>query len=379
MKAFSFPWKLAQVPHGIIDITRVCNVSCQGCYNVRSSTQKTLKDVESDLNTLMAARQLHTISIVGGEPTMHPELLDIVRMIKNKKLRVALVTNGVLLDESYAGKLKKSGLDLVFLHIDSRQRREDLPIHPTREMVNALRNKKAQLLSTQGLETGLQTILYKSAFSELTEEIEFLVTSPAIHYLFITGFTDVMKFKNLRGNLESGFLGDLPEKDHDVMRAEELSVEEIQAFCTKNAMVPFIYLGSNLNHKKARWLIYKIAVLRNDDGTFMRHMLTSSLLERIAIELERLKGGKYSFYQTNDSERFRLQILLNAFMGGKLLGNLIFSLKAWRKKSKLYEKHILVQQGPTMTDKGVLEHCRNCPDAVSKSGKLVPVCISDLV
>lgn len=379
MKAFSFPWKLSEVPHGLIDIIRSCNVSCQGCYNVRSNTQKSLQEIADNLDALMAARALHTVSIVGGEPTLHPQLLDIIHLIKKRNLRVALVTNGVLINDDYARQLKQAGLDLAFLHIDVRQKRQDSPLHPSREMLTMLRNKKARSLKAQNIDVGLQITVYQSTLSELNEEIKFFSESADIHYLFVTGFTEMKKFKDLQGDLKSGFCGVVSEFKHGGTTGEEVSIEDIAAFCAKDNLSPFIYLGSSLDRRKPRWLIYKIAVLRHHDGRFSKHMLTSSLLERMAIEVQRLIGGRYFYYQTLDAEKFKWQIILNALMGGRMMGNLLFALKALPKKNKLYEKHILIQQGPTMTEKGVLEYCRDCPDAVHKAGRLVPVCISDMI
>lgn len=64
------------------------------------------------------ARILH---LMGGEPTLHPRLLEIVEKLSRMGLSVGLVTNGYLMgcDESLAGALKKSGLSRVCMQFDS--------------------------------------------------------------------------------------------------------------------------------------------------------------------------------------------------------------------------------------------------------------------
>jgi MoaA/NifB/PqqE/SkfB family radical SAM enzyme len=48
--------------------------------------------------------------LVGGEPTLRPDLCDIISVFHERKILPTLITNGYLIDGSYMKKLKKAGL-----------------------------------------------------------------------------------------------------------------------------------------------------------------------------------------------------------------------------------------------------------------------------
>ena len=94
------PWTLANVPHAVLDILRGCNIRCRDCYNLPPDHIKPLAEIEAQLDALTRLRRLQSISIVGGEITLHPDLVEIVRRVRKRGLFVELFTNGVDLTES---------------------------------------------------------------------------------------------------------------------------------------------------------------------------------------------------------------------------------------------------------------------------------------
>jgi len=63
------------------------------------------------------ARFKPNITLFGGEPLMHPDILDIIRYIKKIKLHGLIITNGALL-EKIAGELVEAGWDELNISID---------------------------------------------------------------------------------------------------------------------------------------------------------------------------------------------------------------------------------------------------------------------
>lgn len=59
------------------------------------------------------------LCLAGGEPLMHREILELIRIARKKGFRPDLVTNGWLLTESMAWKLVDSGLRSVVISLDS--------------------------------------------------------------------------------------------------------------------------------------------------------------------------------------------------------------------------------------------------------------------
>src|SRR5512133_143919 len=127
LRAWRLPWEGEWVPHGLLDILRGCNLSCRACYNAPGSQLKSLEQIREEFEILAKSRRLDAMGIVGGEPLMHPQLMDIIRMIKSGGVHVEFFSNGLLLDEERAAALRQAGADAVFLHIDVHQNRPDWP------------------------------------------------------------------------------------------------------------------------------------------------------------------------------------------------------------------------------------------------------------
>jgi len=75
------PWNMDTVPHAVLDILRGCNIRCRDCYNLRPDRIQSLGEIEAQLDALTRLRKLQSLSIVGGEITLHPDLVEIVRRV----------------------------------------------------------------------------------------------------------------------------------------------------------------------------------------------------------------------------------------------------------------------------------------------------------
>jgi SynChlorMet cassette radical SAM/SPASM protein ScmF len=101
----------------LVYITNRCNLRCRHCYidpvfsvpgsdPNEVSCQKLKDAVDQALELGLAA-----VRITGGEPFMRPDLLDLVRHIDSRNVRVILETNGTLISDAEAaalGGLKRS-------------------------------------------------------------------------------------------------------------------------------------------------------------------------------------------------------------------------------------------------------------------------------
>ena len=80
-KAWKLPWQAEMVPHAVIDILRECNIRCRACYNTQPPAKpKPLEHIETELDILLTHRRLSSISLLGGEVTLHPQVFDIIRL-----------------------------------------------------------------------------------------------------------------------------------------------------------------------------------------------------------------------------------------------------------------------------------------------------------
>ena len=127
-KASIKPLKLSnkETPHIVIEPTMECNISCRICYNLSRGHTKTLDQVKREIDLAISKRNLDTISILGGEPTLHPDLADIIAYIKSRNLHCQLLTNGILFlsdkDDTLLNKIVEAGVNRIILHVDVGQK-----------------------------------------------------------------------------------------------------------------------------------------------------------------------------------------------------------------------------------------------------------------
>jgi len=109
----------------IVEITSRCNLPCPVCLADSTSTgvDLTVAQIASALEKLRQAEGAVTpLQFAGGEPTLHPDLLDIVRSARAMGYRkLEIDSNGLLLASraNLAGDLRAAGLTGVYLQMDA--------------------------------------------------------------------------------------------------------------------------------------------------------------------------------------------------------------------------------------------------------------------
>ncbi len=120
---YRFPWSLNDNPQGWVEITDVCNLKCRGCYRQRLEGHKSLDAIKEEIQFLKRWRNVDNISLAGGEPILHPQIVDIVAYISEQRLKPFMLGNGVAHNKHILSELRKAGLVGVGLHIDMHQNR----------------------------------------------------------------------------------------------------------------------------------------------------------------------------------------------------------------------------------------------------------------
>ncbi|MEM6962229.1 MAG: radical SAM protein [Myxococcota bacterium] len=93
-----------------------CNQSCAFCFV--STHLPDADDAMVEAAIVDAARRNAEIALSGGEPTLHPRLLDFLELAKREGASaVELQTNATRIDEPLAKGLKDRGLDLAFVSL----------------------------------------------------------------------------------------------------------------------------------------------------------------------------------------------------------------------------------------------------------------------
>ena len=95
LKPMKIPLK--ETAHLVLEPNLTCNIECKVCYNQYKDLVKPFDQIKSEIDIGLEKRNLETISILGGEPTLHPELIKIVHYIKSKKLTCQLLTKAPIM------------------------------------------------------------------------------------------------------------------------------------------------------------------------------------------------------------------------------------------------------------------------------------------
>lgn len=117
----------------VIPITSACNLDCPICYTVNKNedphrmTKAQLAQILEHL--LRDHEELDIINFTGGEPTLHPELIELLEMCRDAGIRrLTVSTNGLKLkDEDYVKRLAAVDARIV-LSLDSYEKETDMKL-----------------------------------------------------------------------------------------------------------------------------------------------------------------------------------------------------------------------------------------------------------
>ncbi len=96
--------KQIQRPIVMMEITSFCNFSCEYCFTPQKRGQAKHMDMKvfsrvveqlTDLNPMFVAFSL------GGEPALHPQHMDMIRMVTQQEVELRFFTNGLLLKQEH--------------------------------------------------------------------------------------------------------------------------------------------------------------------------------------------------------------------------------------------------------------------------------------
>ncbi len=109
--------------------TAGCNLTCIHCRRITVADQLLPQDLTTheafDLVDQIAGMGRSIFVLSGGEPLFRPDIYDIAKRAADAGLIVALATNGTLIDEKVARKIKEAGIQRVSISFDGA----DAPTH----------------------------------------------------------------------------------------------------------------------------------------------------------------------------------------------------------------------------------------------------------
>jgi len=147
-------------------ITSRCPCSCYHCSAHRRSTTGELTNAEAkDVIDQCVGLMAGSIVLTGGEPMVRDDLGDLVSHIRKAEATPQIFTSGYYLDSERARELKRAGLEVAFVSLDS----PDPEVHDAGRGVPGLFQKATagiKAAAEEGISTGISTFATHEAVAE---------------------------------------------------------------------------------------------------------------------------------------------------------------------------------------------------------------------
>ena len=168
------PQKLAAPFLIVWNFTNLCNFRCLHCYQRASTPLPTELSLEEKLQVVdqLDRAGVAAVALSGGEPTIHPHFLRIVRELSSRGIYTSVATNGsTFADKENLEKAVKAGLKYVEVSVDSARPEKHDAFRGVpgawRRAVKALENA-VEL----GIAHGMATIMSKDTLHEIDDILD---------------------------------------------------------------------------------------------------------------------------------------------------------------------------------------------------------------
>jgi sulfatase maturation enzyme AslB (radical SAM superfamily) len=385
---YRLPWSTNDNPIGWIEITDICNIHCDGCYRmVMGEGHKPLEKIKEDILFLKKWRNCDGISMAGGEPLTHPNIVEIIQFITDNKMKSLMLTNGYALNEDILKKLKKAGLTGLSFHIDSTQTRPEFKkIKPEHERdLNDLRLKCARMLKkTGGYYAHFGITVTRKNLHEVPAILKW-----AIENMDVVGGISLITYRGVPVHEGIEFQGPAGKKipilpgglGYSVLPEElaNANVTSKEVYGVIKESFPgyeaTAYLGGTVDHTSMKWLIGNL-ITNNKGEVFGAYGKKTIEMVQVFYHMiygkylvyPKIKMGKKIFFMSAFDKTMR-----KAF--GKFLRYCL------RNPARFFYPlraiGVGVIQAPDVLPDGRIDMCDDCPDMCVHEGKLVNSCRLD--
>lgn len=100
-----------------LKITSCCNNKCEMCFEKGNEGKKAFMDMDMirDIAEQMSGKK-SLVFITGGEPFIHPEIWDIIKIFNEKGILTSVCTNGTLIGKDDVEKLEIANSIMISVH-----------------------------------------------------------------------------------------------------------------------------------------------------------------------------------------------------------------------------------------------------------------------
>jgi MoaA/NifB/PqqE/SkfB family radical SAM enzyme len=374
---YRLPWNLADNGIAWLEPTTKCNLACYGCYRRNEADgHKPLEAVDADLDVFQKFRKFDAVSIAGGDPLVHPEIVEIVRRVKERDLKPILNTNGLALEPSLLHELKRAGAFGFTFHIDSKQNRPGWKDANELEL-NELRYKYARMVADAGdVACAFNSTVYDDSKKFVPEMAKWAARNIDIVQLMVFILyraIDAGRFDFFAGgeklNADELIYNDEGDDKKDV-KAQEI-FDLIQSECPDFEGCAF--LNGTEQPDSIKWLLTgRLGTPEKIYGYMGKKGM------EILQSFHHLFMDRYLAYSGPRTTRMGKSMLLFGMLDKKLrpVARRFYAnpLNAFKR---LHYQSVMIIQPIDLLDDGTQNMCDSCPDLTVWNGRLVYSCRMD--
>ncbi len=374
---YRLPWNLADNPIAWLEPTQQCNLACDGCYRENLRAHRSIDEVQSDLDVFARLRNFDGVSIAGGDPLMHPELVEIVRRVTAMGRKAIINTNGLALTRELLVELKRAGLIGLTFHVDSRQGRPGWRDKNEVQM-NELRSEFVELVSSVGdLALAFNSTVYEETLHEVPELVEWAARNISrVHTMvFITYRAAMVDGFDYYSGGEKIDISPLVYSSESERRIDISSRDIVDVIRARFAdFAPCAYLNGTERPDSFKWLL---ATRIGAPGRVLGYA-GPKFMELVQSGYHLISGRYMSYAPAWTMATGRSALAAAVFDRGVRLaaGQYLRALARNPRDAMrpLHVQNVLVIQPIDVLEDGRQNMCDGCPDMTVHEGKLVWSC-----
>jgi len=376
---YRLPWNLTDNAISWLEPTWKCNIYCEGCYRINDPRgHKSLERIKEEMAVFKKFRRTDGVSIAGGDPLIHPDIVEIVRMVAEDGLKPILNTNGVALTKELLKELKAAGAKGFTFHVDSKQHRPHWKNKTELELCE-LREQFAEMLhEIGGLSCSFNSTVYEDTLPYIPDLVDWAQKHiDKVHVMVFIAFRAAEldgRFDYYAG-AEKVDMSKVPYIKPDERRTD-ISSNEVYA-TIKERFPEFdsaAYLSGTHKPDSFKWLLSgRIGTKKKIYG-----YVGPKFIEMAQV-FHHLRHGRYLAYtEPKVHRRGKSMLLLSLFDPRLRKIAREYSLSALanplRLFSRLHYQSIMIIQPVDLLEDGTQNMCDGCPDMTVLDGKLVWSC-----
>jgi hypothetical protein len=372
---YRLPWNLDDNVIAWLEPTAKCNLACEGCYRANVDQHKPLTEIANDLEVFARYRKFDGVSIAGGDPLTHPQVVEIVSMVKERGYKPVLNTNGLALDEHLLRELKNAGLVGLTFHIDSKQGRPGWKNKTELEMCELRLHYAEMVRRVGGLSCALNATVYEDTLPLLPDLVQWAQEHiDLVQVMVFIAYREAVldgEFDYYAGGKKvdpKPLVYAVPTREQrDDITSREMVARVQERFPD---FMPAAYLGGTEKPDSFKWLMAgRIGTRERISGYVGPRMMEA------VQTLHHLFTGRYLAYsKPSVLAAGRSTMAAAALIDGgarKALGRWLRS-RDWLKRQ--YFQSIMFIQPIDVLPDGRQNMCDGCPDITVDDGELVWSC-----